>query len=64
MADRMVTIYVDDYPRRCRESKIPKVLENIENLKQMYRAKGVSEELLDKLYGNIRIVPDPEDEKD
>lgn len=55
MDEKMVTIYVDDYPRRCKESKIPQVLENIESLKKYYLEKGVDKNLLDKMY-NVRIV--------
>ncbi len=53
--DEVVTIYIDGNPRRCRKSKVPKILENIENLKQEYLKKGVSKELLDKMY-DVRIV--------
>ena len=53
----MVTIYIDEYPRRCEESKVPKVLEDIEKLKQEYLQKGVPQETLDKMY-SVRIVKD------
>ncbi len=57
MAEKMVTIYIDEYPRRCEESKIPLVLENIERLKQEYLKKGIPKEMLDKMY-TVRIVKD------
>ena len=57
MAEKMVTIYIDEYPRRCEESKVPKVLEDIEKLKQEYLKKGVPQETLDKMY-SVRIVKD------
>ncbi len=54
MKEKSVIIYIDDYPRVCKESKLPEVLENIEKLKQHYLEKGVSKELLDKMY-TVRI---------
>ena len=49
MSEKLVTIYIDGYPRRCEESKVPQVLENIEKLKQEYLSKGVPQEILDKM---------------
>ena len=57
MKEKLVTIFVDEYPRRCLESKVPQVLENIEKLKQHYLQKGVPQETLDKMY-TVRIVKD------
>jgi len=57
MSEKMVTVYIDEYPRRCEESKVPQVLENIEKLKHEYLSKGVPQETLDKMY-TVRIVKD------
>lgn len=57
MAEKMATIYIDEYLRRCEESKVSQVLENIENLKREYRKKGVPQETLDEMY-SVRIVKD------
>jgi len=57
MKEKWVTIYIDNYPRSCPESKVPQVLENIERLKERYLQKGVSQELLNKMY-TVRIVKD------
>ena len=57
MAEKWVTIFVDEYPRRCPENKVQQVLENIEQLKQEYLLKGVPQETLDKMY-SVRIVND------
>ena len=55
--DKWVTVYVGGYPNGCTESKVPIILENVENLKKMYLEKGVAQEILDELY-SIRIVKD------
>ena len=57
MAEKLVTVFVDGYPRRCEESKVPKIMENIERLKKHYLQKGVPQETLDKMY-SMRIVKD------
>ena len=57
MAEKWVTIFVDEYPRRCPESKVQQVLENIEQLKQMYLKKGVPQKTLNEMY-SVRIVKD------
>ena len=57
MAEKMVTIYINEYPRRCEESKVPQVLENIERLKQEYLKKGIPKDLVDELHA-VRIVKD------
>lgn len=57
MAEKWVTILVDGYPRRCPENKVQQVLDNIEQLKQMYQKKGVPQETLDKMY-SVQIVKD------
>lgn len=57
MTEKWVTIYVDDYPRRCKESNIETVLQNIEQLKQRYLKAGVPKEVLEKMY-TVRIVKD------
>lgn len=59
MAEKWVTIFVDEYPRRCPECKVQQVLENIEQLKQYYLQKGVPKETLDAMY-SVRIVKDEE----
>lgn len=55
--EKWVEIRIDGYPRYCEESRIPEVLANIEALKKMYLEKGVSKELLDKMY-TVEIVKD------
>ena len=55
MAEKWVTIFVDEYPLRCPESKVQQVLENIEQLKQMYLKKGVPQKTLNEMY-SVRIV--------
>ena len=57
MDEKWVKIFIDEYPRRCPESKVPQVLQNIEDLKQYYLKKGISQEILDKLY-TVRIEKD------
>lgn len=57
MAEKWVTILVDGYPRRCPETKVQQVLDNIEQLKQMYLKKGVPQETLDKMY-SVQIAKD------
>ena len=57
MAEKWVTILVDGYPRRCPENKVQQVLDDIEQLKQMYLKKGVPQETLDKMY-SVQIVKD------
>jgi len=57
MTEKLVTIYIDDYPRRCEESKVDQVLAHIEKLKQYYLKKGVPQEMLDRMY-HVRIVKD------
>lgn len=57
MTEKWVTILVDGYPRRCPENKVQQVLDNIEQLKQMYLKKGVPQETLDKMY-SVQIVKD------
>ena len=57
MAEKLVTIYIDDYPRVCKESDIETILQNIEQLKQRYLKLGVSKELLEKMY-TVQIVKD------
>lgn len=57
MSEKIVTIYIGGYPRRCIESRVEKILENIEQLKQHYLSKGVLQEVLDKMY-SVRIVRD------
>lgn len=57
MTEKYVTMYIDDYPRRCSESKVDEVLEHIEKLKQQYLSKGVPQEILDKMY-TVRIMKD------
>ena len=59
MEEKWVTIFVDEYPRRCPESKVQQVLENIEQLKREYLRKGVPQETLDKMY-SVRIEKDGE----
>lgn len=55
--EKVVKILIDGYPRYCKESKVPKVLQNIEDLKEYYRKKGVPEEKLTKMY-TVEIVRD------
>ena len=43
MSEKMVTIFVDEYPRRCPESKVPQVLEQIEQLNKRIKAIQESE---------------------
>ncbi len=57
MDEKWVTIFIDEYPRRCPESKVQQILGNIEQLKQGYLQKGVPQETLDKMY-SVRIVKD------
>ena len=57
MDEKMVTIYVGGYPRRCLESKVEEELASIERVKQYYREKGIPQEMIEKGY-SVRIVRD------
>ena len=47
MEDKMVTIYIGGYPRRCPESRVPLILENIEKIKQYYAEKGAPKDMVE-----------------
>ena len=57
MEDKMVTIYIGGDPRRCPESRVPLILENIEKIKQYYAEKGAPKDMVEAAY-TIEIVKD------
>lgn len=57
MEEKWVTIHIGDGTRRCPESEMQKVLDNIEKVKEHYREKGVPQENVDKVYF-VRIEKD------
>lgn len=57
MAEKWVTIYIEDGNKRCPESKVQKVLDNIEEVKRYCLEKGAPQETVDKIY-SVRIVKD------
>lgn len=54
MEDKMVTIYIGGYPRRCPESRVPLILENIEKIKQYYAEKGAPKDMVEAAYCILR----------
>ena len=57
MAEKWVTIYIEDGNKRCPESKVQKVLDSIEKLKQYDQERNVPQEAVDNIY-SLGVVRD------
>ena len=57
MSEKWVTVYIDEYPRRCAEDRLEEVLKALEELKDYYVSKGIPREKVERMHP-VRIVRD------
>jgi hypothetical protein len=55
--EKMVTVYIDGYPRRCTEERLPEAMKALEELKDYYVSKGIPREKVERMHP-VRIVRD------
>lgn len=57
MAGKIVTVYIDGYPRYCKEERLEEVLKSLEELKDYYVSKGIPREKVERMH-TVIIVRD------